>query len=64
MADPGSNVEIVRRVFGTGRDFIRGERGPFEEAVKQLVSEDVVVMPSSALASGTAGPFRGQAGVI
>jgi ketosteroid isomerase-like protein len=62
--DPGDNVEIVRRVVQAGRGYIRGEQATFEQAVRELVSEDVLVVPSSALASGTAGPFRGHEGVI
>jgi ketosteroid isomerase-like protein len=64
MRSGGDNVEIVRRVFETGRNYIRGERRPFEEAVQEVVSEDVVIVPSSALASGTTGPFRGHQGII
>jgi ketosteroid isomerase-like protein len=60
----GNNVEIVLRVTGTSHDFITGDREPFERAVKELMSEDVLVMPSSGLASGTSGPFRGHAGVF
>jgi ketosteroid isomerase-like protein len=64
MAGPRDNVEIVRRVFEAGRQYIRGERGPFEGAVRELVAEDAVVLPSSALASGTTGPFRGREEII
>ena len=64
MADPGDNVAIVRRVFETGRGYLRGERGPFEDAVKELVSDDVVFVPSSALPAGTTGPFRGREGFV
>jgi ketosteroid isomerase-like protein len=64
MADPGRNVETVQRVFEAGRDYIRGDRDGFREAVRELCREDIVAVPSSALASGSAGPFRGREGVL
>jgi ketosteroid isomerase-like protein len=62
LVDPEgcSNLEVVRRVFETGSGYIRGERGPFEAAVEELCAPDILVVPSSALASGDAGPFRGR----
>jgi ketosteroid isomerase-like protein len=64
MDDGAPRVDAVRRLFETGRRFVNGDRTPFEEAVRELCSEDLVVVPSSALASGNAGPYRGPEGLI
>lgn len=55
-----SHVDAVRRVFETASAYIRGERGAFEAALDELCADDLVVVPSSALASGDSGPFRGK----
>ncbi len=60
MRDNGHNLEVVRRVFEAGNAYIRGEREPFERAVEELCARDILVMPSSALASGDPGPIRGR----
>jgi ketosteroid isomerase-like protein len=57
-------VEAVRRVVETAQDFIRGAREPFEEALEELTTEDLLVVPSSALASGDSGPFRGRDSLV
>jgi hypothetical protein len=60
MSVNGRNLEVVQRVFDTGNDYIHGEREPFERAVEELCARDILVVPSSALASGDPGPFRGR----
>jgi ketosteroid isomerase-like protein len=64
MGDDGPNVDAVRRLFEAGRDYVNGEREPFEAALSDLCARDVVFVPSSALASGSAGPFRGRESVL
>jgi hypothetical protein len=58
------HVEAVRRLFETGRAFLRGDRRAFETAVREICDPEVLVVPSSALASGNMGPFRGHDGVL
>ena len=60
MERDGHNLHAVQRIIETGLDCIRGERGPFEDALAEFCSSDVVVVPSSALASGDVGPYRGR----
>ena len=60
MDRDGRNLHAVQRVIETGQDCIRGERGPFEDAVAEFCASDIVVAPSSALASGDVGPYRGR----
>jgi ketosteroid isomerase-like protein len=65
MAESGRHVEIVRRVFEASREaYLSGERAPFEAAVREAYSPDAVIVPSSALASGSAGPYYGREGVV
>jgi ketosteroid isomerase-like protein len=64
MAGDGRNVEAVRRLYEAGRDYVKGEREPFEAAVRELCAPDILVVPSSALASGSSGPFRGREGFL
>src|SRR5690242_18826341 len=64
MDDGARRVAAVRRLFETGRRFVNGDRAPFEEAVRELCAPELVVVPSSALASGNAGPYRGPEGLI
>jgi ketosteroid isomerase-like protein len=64
MAPDGPNVEAVRRVFDTAREYINGNHEPFEQAVREICAPDILVVPSSALASGSVGPFRGRDSVL
>jgi ketosteroid isomerase-like protein len=65
MSPPGHNVQAVRRLFEAGADYMdSGERQPFEAALQELASSELVFVPSSALASGDPGPFRGHEGLI
>ena len=64
MGGADGNLEAVRRLFETGRDYIKGDREAFEAVVREVCAEDVEVMPSSALASGDAGPFYGHRGLL
>lgn len=59
MSAEVDNVGVVRRFFEAATGYIRGQRGPFEAALEELCAVDIVVVPSSALASGDSGPFRG-----
>jgi ketosteroid isomerase-like protein len=65
MGEPGRNVEIVRKIFGAAQDaYVSGDSAPFEAAVREVFSPEIVIVPSSALASGSAGPYRGRDGVL
>jgi hypothetical protein len=60
MDEPGGNVQIVRWLFEAFRSYARGELASLEPTLRELCSSDILVGPSSALASGNVGPFRGQ----
>jgi ketosteroid isomerase-like protein len=64
MDEDRHNLQVVRRVCESGQRCIRGEQGPFEEALEEFCASDIVVVPSSALASGDVGPFRGRERVL
>jgi ketosteroid isomerase-like protein len=64
MVGDGRNLDAVKRFLEAARDSIGGESGPFEEALEELCASDIVMVPSSALASGDVGPFRGREGVL
>jgi ketosteroid isomerase-like protein len=64
MGGSSANVETVRRFFDATSDYLRGNREPLETALRELCAPDVFAMPSSALASGDAGPFRGRAAIL
>jgi ketosteroid isomerase-like protein len=64
MGSDRGNVEAVQRVFETGREYLNGDHEPFEQAVRELCAPDIVVVPSSALASGSVGPFRGRDSIL
>lgn len=57
-------IDAVRRIFESGQDYINGNPEEFEAAVADHCADDVLVVPSSALASGNIGPFRGHEGVL
>ncbi len=59
-----ARIEAVRRLFESGQRYIRGDRAEFEAAVAEYCAPDIVVVASSALASGNIGPFRGHEGVL
>src|SRR5689334_2013325 len=60
----GSHLDAVRLLFETGQDYIRGDRAAFEATVRDVCDPEILVVPSSALASGNIGPFRGHEGVL
>jgi len=64
MAEGGGNVEAVRRFFEAARAYLHGDREPLETALRELCAPAVVAVPSSALASGETGPFRGRHAVL
>ncbi|HKN94608.1 MAG TPA: nuclear transport factor 2 family protein [Thermoleophilaceae bacterium] len=64
VMEGSERIAAVRRIFESGQDYIRGDREEFEAAVAEHCAPDVVVVPSSALASGHIGPFRGHDGVL
>jgi hypothetical protein len=57
-------VDAVRRIFESGQEYIRGRPEEFEAAVAEHCASDIFVVPSSALASGNVGPFRGHEAVL
>lgn len=62
--EPRSNVEIVRRVYDLDRRYLQGEREPVINGLHELVRPDAVVSPSSALPSGSIGPYYGPEGIL
>jgi ketosteroid isomerase-like protein len=59
-----SNLDLVRRVYALVQAYLTGSR---EEAVRRLpylVARDATLVPSSALPSGSIGPYRGAEGVL
>jgi ketosteroid isomerase-like protein len=58
------NLDLVRRLFEASQDYLRGERAPFEAAVEELCSAEILLVPSSGLASGDPGPYRGRESLI
>jgi ketosteroid isomerase-like protein len=64
MGANGRNLEIVRAFFDASRAYFRGEHERFEAAVAEHCRGDITMMPSSALATGHPGPFRGHGDLI
>jgi ketosteroid isomerase-like protein len=64
MDEGARNVEAVRRFLEATTAFLNGDRAGLEAAAQELCAPDVVAVPSSALASGDTGPFRGREAVV
>jgi ketosteroid isomerase-like protein len=64
MDGPRSNVDIVRLVYDLDRRYLQGEREPVVSGLHELVRPDAVVSPSSALPSGSVGPYYGPEGIL
>src|SRR5436190_20746368 len=64
MDRPGSNVDVVRRVYDLDRRYLRGEREPVISGLHELVRPDAVATPSSALSSGSIGPYYGPQRIL
>ncbi|HEY2602150.1 MAG TPA: nuclear transport factor 2 family protein [Thermoleophilaceae bacterium] len=61
----GPNCDAVRRLFELGMEYIKGgEPEDVEATLRELCATDILLVPSSALASGDPGPFRGPEGVM
>jgi ketosteroid isomerase-like protein len=58
------NVELVRAVYDLIRGYLRGEREPMLRSLPELVHPDAAVSPSSALPSGSIGPYYGPRGIL
>jgi ketosteroid isomerase-like protein len=63
MEGSAPNLDLIRRVYELGRRYLEGDRQPLKSAVADLFAPDVEVVPSSALASGTVGPYKGHDGI-
>jgi len=59
-----SNVEVVRRVYALVADYLEGRSEDIEHALPSLLSPELVLTPSSALSSGSIGPYRGLDGFM
>jgi ketosteroid isomerase-like protein len=59
-----SNVEVVRRVYALVADYLGGRGDGIEQAIPSLRSPELVLTPSSALSSGSIGPYRGLDGFM
>jgi ketosteroid isomerase-like protein len=59
-----SNVEVVRRGSTLIREYLSGETDAAERRLPHLFSRDAVLVPSSALPSGSVGPYHGPEGVL
>lgn len=64
MTPPSANVKAVRRFFEATSDYLTANPEPLEAAVRELCAPDVIAVPSSALAAGDTGPFRGREEVL
>jgi ketosteroid isomerase-like protein len=64
MGSSRSNVEVVRRVYALVADYLDGRGEGTERALGSLLSPELVLTPSSALSSGTIGPYRGLDGFM
>jgi ketosteroid isomerase-like protein len=60
----GSNAELVRHVYDVVRRYLHGERESSAQELHELVHPGAPVMPSSALPSGSIGPYYGPAGMM
>ena len=57
-------MDIVRRVYDLDRRYLQGERDPVIRGLHELVRPDAAVSPSSALPSGSVGPYYGADGIL
>jgi ketosteroid isomerase-like protein len=64
MGKGRSNVEVVRQVYTLVADYLEGHGGHIEQAIPSLLSPELVLTPSSALSSGSIGPYRGLDGFV
>ena len=59
-----SNLELVDRVFGLVRGYLSGQTDEAARRLPRLFARDAVFVPSSALASGSVGPYRGAEQIL
>jgi ketosteroid isomerase-like protein len=64
MGGDRSNVEVVRKVYALVGDYLDGRGDDMEQALTSLLSPEIVLTPSSALSSGSIGPYRGLDGFM
>jgi hypothetical protein len=59
-----SNVELVRHVYDVVGRYLHGERESAASELREVVYPGAAVMPSSALPSGSIGPYYGPEGMM
>ncbi len=64
MGSGRSNVEVVGRVYALVADYLNGRADGIEEEISSVLSQELVLTPSSALSSGSIGPYRGLDGFM
>jgi hypothetical protein len=62
MTGGGGNVEVVKRVYALVAEYLEGRTDSIDEEIARLISPALVLTPSSALSSGSIGPYRGIEG--
>jgi hypothetical protein len=64
MEDRRPDVEVVRRIYDATRDYLQGNRERAERELQSLIAPSASLVASSALASGSVGPYRGSQGLV
>lgn len=62
MTATSENAEVVKRVYALVGEYLEGRAESISEEVARFISPDLVLTPSSALSSGSIGPYRGLGG--
>ena len=58
-----TNVDVVDRIYSLARDYLSGDAEALRR-IPPLFARDAELLPSSALASGSVGPYRGAEGML
>jgi hypothetical protein len=63
MERAAADVDVVRRIYAASRDYLSGNREPAERELGELIAPSASLIASSALASGSVGPYHGARGM-